>query len=53
MCQALDCDMLGGCKDQQIMVPDQQIIVVTLFESENRRLMKQKDIQIPEIRRGK
>lgn len=35
MYQALDYDMLGDCKDQQVMVPAQQIIVVILFESYN------------------
>lgn len=53
MCLALDCDMLESCKNQQVMVPAQQIMVVILFESENKRLMKQKDIQFPEIGRGK
>lgn len=51
MCQAVDYDMLGACKDQQI--PAQQTIVFIFIESENKRLMKQKDIQIPEIGRGK
>lgn len=41
--------MLGGCKDQRAMIPAQQIIAVILFESENKRLIKQEDIQIPEI----